>query len=79
VKQRSRRRRRAKKNPVTPEAGLIVGGIGGALSAVLGQPQLGGAVLLGSGTYALVKGSATQKLLGGIYDLLGLGMVFVRR
>jgi len=75
-----RRRRKAKRNPPeNVDSVLTIGGLVGIASAVLGAPQLGGALLLGSGTYAIVKGKALTKVVGGIYDLIGLGMVVVRR
>jgi len=75
-----RRRRLARRNPEsTASTVLTIGGLAGVASAVLGQPQLGGALLLGSGTYGLVKGSGTQRIVGGLYDIIGFGMVVVRR
>jgi hypothetical protein len=76
-----RRRRRARRNPTPNVANVVLtwGGIAGVASAVLGAPQLGGALMLGSGTYSIIEGKASQKVLGGLYDLIGLGMVLVGR
>lgn len=75
-----RRRRKAKRNPpADADSVLTFGGIAGVLSAVLGAPQLAGVLMLGSGTYAVVEGKASQKVVGGIYDLVGVGMLLVGR
>lgn len=73
------RRRRKQNPPEGVDSVLTFGGIGGVLSAALGAPQLGGVLLLGSGTYAIAKGKPLTKAVGAIYDLFGLGMVIVRR
>jgi len=74
------RKKRRRRNPNSnADSALTFGGIGGVASAVLGQPQLAGALFLGSGAYALVKGQRNEKLIGGLFGLIGLGALLVRR
>jgi hypothetical protein len=74
-----RRRRRAKRNPVpSTTVVLAAGALAGVGASAVGLPQVGGAILLGTGTYSLVKGDMAQKLIGGVFDILGLGMLTVR-
>lgn len=57
---------------------LAAGAVTGVAAAAVGYPQVGGAVLLGTGTYGLVKGAIAEKVIGGVFDFIGLGMLVSR-
>ena len=72
-----RRRKRSRRNPPS-EANTILtwGVISGLAATVLGAPKVGGALLVGAGTYAMLEGDKKQQVIGGFYDVFGLIVAF---
>lgn len=68
----------AKMNPhETVDTVLTATGAIGMLLNVFGAPRAGGALFAAGGTYALLKGDRTgQKIVGGVYEVVGLGIFF---
>jgi len=66
------------KTQETVDTVLTASGLLGMVANLFGAPRLGGALFAVGGTYALLKGKRTgQKVVGSIYEAVGLGIFFL--